>query len=392
MVESVNAALHILYVWDRLLPTTATDAEQATSTMAALARRGHQITALLPRPFAAPGFSAAELHVKYKVEGTIRVAHVPVPFASLLGVRKAWFAGYLAAGGALPAHDLVYTRNSASFLALIARGARTVYDTHRTWPDHVPPTRPLFRAAMERPNFLGALFHSEFARASYARLGVDAARLRTIHNGYDPARFTSAASPGEARTELGLPRARKLVVYTGHISALKGLDALLGLAERCPEALFLLVGSERDGLVERRARRFSNVQILPWQPYDLAAKYMVAADVLVLPPSTLGLKVAGHTVLPMKLFGYLAAGRAVLAPRTPDVLELLRDGDNAVLVDPSDIEDAARALAALLADDLRRARLAARAKESGAELTWDARAEKIERFLNERLAAPNRRS
>ncbi len=382
----MNAPLRIVYAWDRLLPTTATDAEQATSTMAALARRGHQLTALLPRPLGAPGFSAAELRAQYEVAGAIRVAHVAVPFASQIVLRKAWFAAYLASGGALPSHDLVYTRNSGSFLALIARGARTVYDTHRAWPDHVPPTRSLFRAAMRRPNFLGALFHSEFARASYARLGVDPARLRTIHNGYDPARFQSAASPGEARAELGLPRAQKLVVYTGHISALKGLEALLGLAERCPEALFLLVGSERDGRVERRARRLANVRVLPWQPYDIAAKYMVAADVLVLPPSSVGLKVAGHTVLPMKLFGYLAAGRAVLAPRTPDVLELLRDDDNAVLVEPGDVEGGARALTALLADDVRRARLAARAKQMGAELTWDARAEKIERFLYERLA------
>jgi len=92
-------------------------------------------------------------------------------------------------------------------------------------------------------------------------------------------------------------------------------------------------------------------------------------------------------VLPMKLFGYLAAGRALLAPATPDVLELLVDGDNAVLVPPGDMEAAAHALRALLHDDVGRARLAAHARATGAELTWDARAAKIERFLYERLAA-----
>jgi glycosyltransferase involved in cell wall biosynthesis len=109
--------------------------------------------------------------------------------------------------------------------------------------------------------------------------------------------------------------------------------------------------------------------------------------VLILPPSSIGLRVAGHTVLPMKLFGYLAAGRAVLAPATPDVEELLRDDDNAVLVPPDDRAAAAHALAALLADDERRERLALRASETGRDLTWDARAEKIERFLRERLPA-----
>ena len=386
MVRPVTP-LRILYAWDRLLPTTATDAEQATSTMAALARRGHQVTALLPRLWGSEGMSADELRTKYRVEGPLRVLHVDIPLATRLALRKAWYAGYVAAGGALPVHDVVYTRNSATFVALIARGAATVYDTHRAWPDHVPPSRPLFRAIMRRDNFVGALFHSEYARQSYLRLGIDAAHLRTIRNGYDPARFRSDVTRDDARRALDLPLDRKLVVYTGHISRLKGLDALLGLAERTPEALFLMVGSEGDGLVERAARRHANVRVLPWQPYQVAAQYMVSADVLLLPPSSLGLKVAGHTVLPMKLFGYLAAGRALLAPATPDVQELLVDGDNAVLVPPGDIEAAALALRNLLHDDVGRARLASHARATGADLTWDARAEKIESFLYERLAA-----
>src|ERR1700712_936996 len=161
MVLAVSAPLRILYAWDRLLPTTATDAEQATSTMAALARRGHHVTALVPRERGTPGVSAEELREQYRVEGPLEVQHVDVPLASQIAVRKAWYAGYVATQP-LPAHDLVYTRNSATFLALIARGARTVYDTHRAWPDHVPPSRPVFRAAMHSPSFLGAVFHSEY--------------------------------------------------------------------------------------------------------------------------------------------------------------------------------------------------------------------------------------
>lgn len=382
----MNDPLRILYAWDRLLPTTATDAEQAMSTLAALSRRGHLVTLLLPRPRSEPGVTVGALKERYHVEGTLAVEHVTTPLASRLVVRKGWYAAQIARGLPLPPHDVVYTRNSATFLALVARGTKTLYDTHRAWPDHVPPSRPLFRAAMRRESFVGAIFHSAYARESYVRLGVDPARLRTIRNGYDPSRFQSGVSSSEARRELGLPPDRKLVVYTGHVSALKGLDTLLGLAARCPDALFLLVGSESEGQVERAAKRHPNVRVLPWQPYDVAAKYMVSADVLVLPPSSVGLKVAGHTVLPLKLFGYLAAGRAILAPSTPDVEELLRDDDNAVLVAPGDLDQAADALRALLADDARRARLSARARETGAGLTWDARAENIEAFLRERLA------
>jgi glycosyltransferase involved in cell wall biosynthesis len=378
--------LRLLYAWDRLLPTTATDAEQATSTMAALGRRGVEVTALLPRGFGQAGIEAEALRAHYAVEGPFATRHVTVPLVRALPVRKGWFAGYVAAGGELPPHDVVYTRNAATFMALALRGEQVVYDTHRAWPDHVPPLAPLFRAAMKRAAFTGAVLHSDYARRSYARLGIDPARLRTVRNGFDPGRFTSAASPAEARRALGLPADRKLVVYTGHLGTLKGLGSVLELAARTPEALFLLVGSEGRGAVERRAARHANVQVLPWQPYDVAAQYMVAADVLLLPPSRVGLTLAGHTVLPLKLYGYLAAGRAVLAPDTPDVAELLAHEENAVLVPPGDPAAASSALASLLADDARRARLAAAARRTGQGLTWDARAEQLERFIRERLS------
>jgi len=380
----VSSPLHILYAWDRQLPTTATDAEQATSTLAALSRRGVQVTLLIPRGLDEAGMSAHEICRHYKVDGEFRVEHVATPLVSRIALRKAWFSAY-AATGKLPAHDVVYTRNSATFLALSGRGARVVYDTHRAWPDHLPPLKPLFKWAMTRPSFVGAVFHSDYARKAYERLGIAPERLATMRNGFDPARFSSALTPAAARAALDLPRDRKLVVYTGHISALKGLGSVLALAAHNRDALFLLVGSEGDGSVERAAQKHDNVRVLPWQPYDVAAQYMVSADVLLLPPSAVGLKVAGHTVLPMKLYGYLAAGRAVLAPATPDVAELLVDGDNAVLVPPADLDAAARALEALLADDPRRARLAARARETGKELTWDARAEKLEAFIRARL-------
>ena len=149
-----------MYAWDRDLPTTATDAEQATSTLAALSRRGVEVTLLIPRGLSEPGMSAAEICRHYKVDGQFRVEYVATPYVSRLALRKAWFSAH-AGARPLPAHDVVYTRNSATFLALVGRGAKVVYDTHRAWPDHLPPLAPLFRWAMTRPNFLGAVFHSD---------------------------------------------------------------------------------------------------------------------------------------------------------------------------------------------------------------------------------------
>jgi glycosyltransferase involved in cell wall biosynthesis len=92
-------------------------------------------------------------------------------------------------------------------------------------------------------------------------------------------------------------------------------------------------------------------------------------------------------VLPLKLFAYFAAGRPILAPEASDTAGFLRQRENALLVQPDDPEAAAAALDELLTDAVLAARLGDAAKAEAQALSWDARAEKIEAFLVERLAA-----
>jgi glycosyltransferase involved in cell wall biosynthesis len=148
------------------------------------------------------------------------------------------------------------------------------------------------------------------------------------------------------------------------------------------------VGSEGEHLIERLGKAHRNVEFVPWQPFDRVVQYLFAADILLVPPSNVPHKLVGNTVLPMKLFLYLAAGRPVFAADTPDNRELLCDeGElaNAVLVPPGDPESASSALRALCQDEPRRRRLGEAALRASVGLTWDHRAEEIERFLRRRL-------
>jgi glycosyltransferase involved in cell wall biosynthesis len=158
------------------------------------------------------------------------------------------------------------------------------------------------------------------------------------------------------------------------------------MARQCPEVLFLLVGSTKRGLSERRAERLANVNVIPWQPFERSALYQRASDVLLIPPSSAPLRIAGSTVLPMKVFGYLAAGRPIFAPASADVRDVL-DEHNAVLIDPDKPEMAVPTLRALLADPARMEAVAQGAKQTAESLTWECRAAKIEAFLHERLAS-----
>jgi glycosyltransferase involved in cell wall biosynthesis len=273
-------------------------------------------------------------------------------------------------------------------LALAARaGIPFVYETYRPWFSQWPMLRLPFRRALGHPLCIGAVIHSYYAQRHFAALGVPPERLAVVHNGFDPSRFQSAAAKQALRERLSLPADAILATYAGHVDATKGLHVVLAAARQLPDVRFVLVGASGAGLIERLARKQPNVLLVPWQRFDRAAEYLLASDLLIQPPSSLPLHIVGNTVLPMKLFSYLAAGRPIVAPDTSDVRELLRHEDNALLVTPGDATAAAEAIRRLIREPVLAASLAERARATAEGLTWDARAEKIERFVMQRLAA-----
>src|SRR5687768_14192140 len=75
--ERRRLTVKIAYLFDRPLPATETDSEQAVKTVAALSRLGIEITLVLPRDPSHEPASAEELCRYYQVEGGFAVEHVP---------------------------------------------------------------------------------------------------------------------------------------------------------------------------------------------------------------------------------------------------------------------------------------------------------------------------
>ena len=123
------------------------------------------------------------------------------------------------------------------------------------------------------------------------------------------------------------------------------------------------------------------LMLKPRVPLAEVPAYLYAADCLVIPPTNEPLARFGRTVLPMKIFMYLAAGRPILAPRLPDIEEVLADGRTARLVPPGDGTEAAAVLASLLADRGLQEHLSAHALAAAGRYTWAARAATLVKFL-----------
>jgi glycosyltransferase involved in cell wall biosynthesis len=86
---------------------------------------------------------------------------------------------------------------------------------------------------------------------------------------------------------------------------------------------------------------------------------------------------------PLKVFEYMAAGRAIVAPDQPNIREVLRDGETALLFDPGKPGALWEAIGRLAGDPALRARLgaAARAEVLSRDLTWAGNARRVVALL-----------
>lgn len=369
--------MKILFAFENPLPSAEADAEVFVTTARYLAPAFKQTWFHVPISVGADQSALATL-TGMPVVRAIAAARPAALRHLLCGLTLVFRAQFRDA-------DLVYTRNLWIAWIAVKFGQRVVFDHYRPWPDQIPPLQFWIYRLMCHRQFLLNICHSEYTRQKYLALGIPESKLVCIHNGFEPQRFEAPVSLETAKRTIGVPPSAKTVVYTGRINHKKGLSLILEAAKRSPDILFILVGSHGDGPIETMARDISNVRIVPWQPADAIARYVFAADILLIPPSSQPLMEFGSTVLPLKLFSYMASGRPILAGDTPDVREVLKHKKNAFLCRADDLESLIVGIRALTADPILAERLAARAFTQSRNFTWDMRAKTIAGAMESRV-------
>ncbi len=378
--------MKILYVNDQVFPCPDTDAEQISQTVYSLASNGEDVTMLLPKEFGKPKVSALEISSYYAIGENFKVDAVGSVFPSFRFLEKFFHAVVSAFSSGKKDFDVVYTRNIPTILAfLIFTKLPVFYETYRPWPRQLFFMPSLFRFIGRKKRFLGAVFHSEYARRSYIDAGLDESKLLTAHNAYDPERIKPVLSADTAREMLNLPKDKKIATYTGNVSIKKGIGLLLDMADAMKDVYFVIVGSKEKSEVESRAESMDNVRIVPWQKFKETVPYLYASDILIIPPTAGPLNNVGNTVLPIKTFLYMATERAIFGPSTPDLAEVLENGRNSVLVEPDNIDAIVEGFQKLVSDDDLRVNVARAAREESKHLTYQARSLKIANFIKEKI-------
>lgn len=208
--------------------------------------------------------------------------------------------------------------------------------------------------------------------------GAAAADLHITRNAVDASRFHPGALPAEIP---GIPGDAYVVGFCGSLKRWHGVEVLLSafrhLKLRLPKAHLLIVGDgPKRGWVEgfvQGAGLMESVTLTGWQPHDTLPGLLARMDVATAPyPQS-----DNHYFSPLKLFEYMASGRPIVASRIGQTADVIRHGQNGLLVPPGDADALVEALLTLRIDPELARRLADTAAEEGGKHDWKRNAQAV---------------
>jgi len=371
------------------VPSSKANSIQVMKVCQALAQLGHTVQLLVPAAGGAgppiEKLSPSELASFYGLAASFPVEWLPAAHR----LRRYDFSWRAIQRARRWGTDAVYVWLPQAAVLALLRGLPVLFEMHGEPEGSFGPF--LFRLFLHLPG------RKRWLPITLALVDLMAGRYpvantpyRISPNGVDLERYANLPEPSLARQTLGMPE-QPTVGYTGHLYAGRGVSLLVELARHFPQVHFLWVGGHPADVEFWRGQLASanipNVTLTGFVENSRLPLYQAASDVLLMPYERVITGSSGGNSAaycsPMKMFEYMACGRAIISSNLPVIGEVLND-HNAALCPPEDAAAWVSALGRLLADDNRRQALARNALQDAQAYTWLERARKaLEGFTHD---------
>lgn len=369
--------MKIAAITNSRIPSLTANSIQAMKVCDALTALGHEVKLIAPAE--TPAATWPELATHYGLKHPFEVEWRP----SLRALRRLDFVWYAQATARDLEPDLTYTWLPQSAAIALRRGFPTVLEMHADVAGRFGAwwLRQFWSApGKKRMLVTTRALRSALERSTGLHFPDDA--VQVAPNGVDLDRYANLPAAAQARRDLGLADS-PTAGFTGHFYRGRGMDLLFALAQALPSVSFLWVGGTAEAVEEWRLRirsaGASNITLTGFVDNIRLPLYQAAADVLLMPYGTSVSSSSGQDIAevinPMKMFEYMAAGRAILTADLPSIREVL-DETCAAFCAPGDVAAWVAALQGLLADEPRRLSLASTARREAEGHTWIARAKR----------------
>jgi len=221
---------------------------------------------------------------------------------------------------------------------------------------------------------------SESLRSQLQTAGAKPERIQVLPNAINPGLFHPGLDGKLVRERFKL-HGRFVAGFVGTFKGWHGVDLLLSafqdLHRADPSTHLLLVGDGplRPGIEEevRKAGLQDAVTFAGGMAHQDVPHYLAAMDVAIAPYPAL----EDFYFSPLKVFEYMAAGRAVVASRIGQVAEVVVDGVTGLLYEPGDRAGLVNCIQRLQKDVLLRNKLGRKASAASSVRTWSHNAARV---------------
>ena len=229
---------------------------------------------------------------------------------------------------------------------------------------------------------------SRFTEASVRVHGVSPERVRILHPGVDPERFTpdpnSNRQPTMPVAKILLSISRLSDRYKGHDTVIRALPLIKA---KCPEARYLIAGDGRLreylGRIAQSVGAEREVVFLGEVSDEALAGLYRSCDVFIQLSREAG-SGGGAEGFGIVCLEAGACGKPVVAGRSGGLLDAVSDGVTGILVDPKDLGAVAEAILAVLQDPALGQHLGQQGRARVLrEFTWDHMAQRARRLFAE---------
>jgi glycosyltransferase involved in cell wall biosynthesis len=261
----------------------------------------------------------------------------------------------------------------------------TLHGTDVAMAEHHRPLGNVARRTFSRAAAITAT--SEDLRRRAVGLGADAEKTITTYIGVDTELFAPRSADPDVRRLLGAQDGDLLVVSVGRLARVKGFEYLIKAASRLERVTLAIVGEgELRSELERLAQASpARVVLAGGMPHSRVAQALAAADVVVVPSvvDNRG-RVDATTSTALEA---LSSGRPLVATAVGGIPEVVRDGENGLLVPQKDPVALAAAIERVRVDPELRHQLSLRAREYAVErLGWDGTIDALQRTFEGAIA------
>ena len=280
--------------------------------------------------------------------------------------------------------DLLYTRDqtSAFFCSFVNR--TVIFELHgltflRSWL-----SKKIFELLVKRNTVKRIVVISEALKNELLKV-YPLLSYRDVLVAHDGSSDETIKSDSDSEVHLGKDGVPKLI-YVGSLHEGRGYDLIEALANKLSEFEFHIVGT---GNLEKRLQERNdlpaNLFFHGYKPYFKTIAFRNAADILLAPYEKKVFLSGGEDtsswMSPLKIFEYMSSAKPIICSDLPVIREVLRDNENALLVEPDNVDAWASAVYKILKDKEFADRVSKNARLDFVNYyTWEQRASNVISF------------